>query len=118
MKARALKGETVRLAGRALLLLLPMLLLVFAVAATADGPRAPVPAVEARVEELLSRMTLDEKLSLLAGTGFDTLPVTRLAIPALHMTDGPAGIRTGPATSFPAGVALAASFDPDLVHPS
>jgi beta-glucosidase len=72
--------------------------------------------VEARVEELLSRMTLDEKLSLLAGTGFDTVPIPRLNIPALHMTDGPAGIRTGPATSFPAGVALAASFDPTLVE--
>jgi beta-glucosidase len=72
--------------------------------------------VEARVEGLLSRLTLEEKLSLLAGTGFDTLPVPRVGIPALHMTDGPAGIRTGPATSFPAGVALAAGFDPDLVE--
>jgi len=60
-------------------------------------------------------MTLDEKLSLLSGTGFDTAAVPRLGIPALRMTDGPAGIRTGPATSFPAGVALAASFDPALV---
>lgn len=117
MKARALKGETVRLAGRVLLLILPMLLLVAAVTATADGPRADrSSATEARVEALLSRMTLEEKLSMLAGTGFDTLPVTRLGIPALHMTDGPAGIRTGPATSFPAGVALAASFDPELVE--
>jgi beta-glucosidase len=86
------------------------------VAATADGPRAPSPALEARVEELLSRLTLDEKLSLLAGTGFDTGSIPRLGIPALHMTDGPAGIRTGPATSFPAGVALAATFDPALVE--
>jgi beta-glucosidase len=72
--------------------------------------------VEARVEDILSRMTPDEKLSLLAGTGFDTVSIPRLNIPALHMTDGPAGIRTGPATSFPAGVALAASFDPGLVE--
>lgn len=111
-----MKGETVRLAGRVLLLLFPTLIFVFATAATADGPRAPSAVVEARVEELLSRMTLEEKLSLLAGTGFDTLPVPRVGIPALHMTDGPAGIRTGPATSFPAGVALAASFDPELVQ--
>ena len=116
MKARALKGETVRLAGRVLLLLLSTLLLVFAVAAQGDGTRAPSPAVEARVAELLSRMTLEEKLSLLAGTGFDTAAVPRLGVPALHMTDGPAGVRTGPATSFPAGVALAASFDPALVE--
>jgi beta-glucosidase len=76
----------------------------------------PSLVVESRVEDLLARMTLEEKLSLLAGTGFDTAPIPRLGIPALHMTDGPAGIRTGPATSFPAGVALAASFDPDLVE--
>ena len=107
-----------RLAERARLLLLPTLLLIVAaaLAATVDGPRAPSPVTEARVEDLLSRMTLDEKLSLLAGTGFDTAPVPRLNIPALHMTDGPAGIRTGPATSFPAGIALAASFDPALVE--
>ncbi len=103
-----------RLAGRVLLILLPTL--VFVSAATAGGPRAPSPVVEARVEGLLSRMTLEEKLSMLAGTGFDTAPVPRLGIPALRMTDGPAGIRTGPATSFPAGVALAASFDPALVE--
>src|ERR1044072_5879012 len=65
----------------------------------------PSLVVESRVEDLLARMTLEEKLSLLAGTGFDTAPIPRLGIPALHMTDGPAGIRTGPATSFPAGVA-------------
>jgi beta-glucosidase len=104
----------VRHAGRALLLLLPTLVLVLA--AEAGGQKAPSSETDARVEELLSRMTLDEKLSLLAGTGFDTVAIPRLGIPALHMTDGPAGIRTGPATSFPAGVALAASFDPELVE--
>ncbi len=102
-----------RLAGRALLLLLPTFVLV--VAAT-GGQKFTSSGVDARVEDLLSRMTLDEKLSLLSGTGFDTVSIPRLGIPALHMTDGPAGIRTGPATSFPAGVALAASFDPDLVE--
>ena len=103
-----------RLARHALLLLLPAL--VLAVAATVGGQKPPPSAADARVEELLARMTLEEKLTLLAGTGFDTAPVPRLNIPALHMTDGPAGIRTGPATSFPAGVALAASFDPALVE--
>ncbi|MFL6337295.1 MAG: glycoside hydrolase family 3 C-terminal domain-containing protein [Pyrinomonadaceae bacterium] len=103
-----------RLAGRVLLLLLPALVLVCA--ATVGGQKPAPPDAEGRVEELLSRMTLDEKLSLLAGTGFDTVPIPRLGIPALHMTDGPAGVRTGRATSFPAGVALAASFDPALVE--
>ena len=103
-----------RLAARARLLLLPTFVLV--IAATAGGQNPAPSETEARVEAFLSRMTLAEKLSLLAGTGFDTLAIARLNIPALHMTDGPAGIRTGPATSFPAGVALAAGFDPDLVE--
>jgi beta-glucosidase len=106
----------VRVAKRARLLLLLLPTLVLVAAATVGGQKPPSSNTEARVEELLSRMTLDEKLTLLSGTGFDTAPVPRLNIPALHMTDGPAGVRTGPATSFPAGVALAASFDPGLVE--
>ena len=104
-----------RLARRAPLLLLLATLAVVC-ASAAGGRKSASSDVEARVEGLLSRMTLEEKLSLLAGTGFDTAAIPRLGIPALHMTDGPAGVRTGPATSFPAGVALAASFDPELVE--
>src|SRR5262245_22535337 len=73
-------------------------------------------SVDGRVKDLLNRMTLDEKISLLSGTGFDTREIKRLGIPALHMTDGPAGIRSGQATSFPSPVALAASFDPQIVY--
>lgn len=72
-------------------------------------------AVDARVDDLLLRLTLDEKLSMLSGVGFETRPIDRLGIPALHMVDGPAGVREPPATAFPAGMALAASFDPTLV---
>lgn len=61
-------------------------------------------------------MTLDEKLALLGGTGFDTVGVPRLHIPALRMTDGPVGVRVGQATAFPASVLLAATFDPDLAE--
>jgi beta-glucosidase len=77
------------------------------------GPGA---TVEARSNDLLGRMTLDEKISLLSGTGFDTVEIKRLGIPALHMTDGPAGVRSGQATSFPSPVALAATFDPKMVY--
>ena len=71
--------------------------------------------IESRVDDLLQRMTLDEKLSMLSGIGFETRPIGRLGIPSLRMVDGPAGVRAAPATAFPAGVALAASFDPDRV---
>jgi hypothetical protein len=68
------KGETVRL-EHVRLLLLPALVLV--VAATVGGQKPSSQTTEARVAELLSRMTLEEKLSLLSGKGFDTAPIPR-----------------------------------------
>jgi beta-glucosidase len=75
-----------------------------------------------RIESLIAQMTLEEKISMLAGADFwHTVPVKRLGIPAMKVTDGPAGARgaafsDGPTSAcFPAGVALAATWDPDLV---
>ena len=83
-------------------------------------PSAPKTADE-RVEHLLSQLTIEEKMSLVAGTGFDTVGVPRLGIPGLHMTDGPIGVRIDKATEFKstrfaAGISLAATFDPELVE--
>ncbi len=72
--------------------------------------------VETKVKNLLEQLTLDEKISLISGTGFDTVEIKRLGIPALHMTDGPVGVRIGPATSFPSGIAFAATFDPKIIY--
>jgi len=59
-------------------------------------------------------LTLEEKISLLAGDGRDgmsTIAVPRLGIPKLVMADGPQGVRAhGPACSFPSGIALAATW--------
>ena len=78
----------------------------------------PPEAVEKRVDHLLSQLTTQEKISLLAGDGFDgmsTVAIPRLGIPKLIMADGPQGIRAhGPACSFPSGIALAATWDPRL----
>ena len=74
---------------------------------------------ETRVHSLVSQMTLDEKLSLLAGEkdGFSTAPIPRLGIPKLVMADGPQGVRNyGQACQFPAGVALAATWDVSLAQ--
>jgi beta-glucosidase len=89
--------------------------------------------VEQRLSDLLSRMTLDEKISMLAGSGWmESTPVPRLGIPAIKMADGPLGVRSwfgssaitsaanAPAkiesTSFPSGVCMAASWDTALTQ--
>lgn len=87
---------------------------------------SPSAAMEARVAELLSQLTLEEKVSLLSGRdAWNTMPIERLGIPSLVMTDGPHGVRAnrtgpermhGPATSFPTGVSMASSWDPELIR--
>src|SRR5205823_1095506 len=94
----------------------------------------PKTAVEQRVADLLRRMTAEEKAAMLGGSGWmETQPNQRLGIPALKMADGPLGVRNwrassaetnGPggalpqvhSTAFPASVAMAASWDPELVR--
>ena len=71
---------------------------------------------EVRVADLLVRMTLQEKIDMLSGTGFSTQPNARLGIPELKMTDGPLGVRWYQATAFPSGIAMSASFNRDLLR--
>lgn len=77
------------------------------------------PDTEARIAALLEKMTLEEKVSLMAGRDFWTLPaIERLGIPSLRVSDGPTGLRSvnsEAATVFPVGVALAATWNEALV---
>lgn len=51
-------------------------------------------AIENRIEELLGKMTLDEKISMIHGSGFfKSDGVKRLGIPDIFYSDGPMGIR-------------------------
>ena len=78
---------------------------------------SPAPASDDRVEKLVRSLTLEEKISLISGTGFGTRPIPRLGIPAFKMSDGPVGVRSpGPSTAFAAGVALAATWDTALAN--
>ncbi|MDO5083702.1 MAG: glycoside hydrolase family 3 C-terminal domain-containing protein [Arachnia propionica] len=81
------------------------------------------------IPQLLDRLTLEEKCSLLSGSDFwHTEPIERLDIPALMLTDGPHGVRKQsqtsedldvgnamPATCFPTAAGLASTWDRDLV---
>ena len=77
------------------------------------NPKYPV---NERVDDLLRRMTLKEKIELIGGNEFSTKPIPRLGIPKLRMSDGALGVRRwGPSTDFPCGTDLAATWDTTLI---
>jgi len=69
--------------------------------------------LDARVHDLVSRLTLQEKVSLL---GYNSQAVPRLGIPAYNWwNEALHGVaRAGEATIFPQAIALAATFNNDL----
>ena len=74
---------------------------------------APIPR---RVSQLLSRMTLDQKIALMTGTGTrypgSTPAIGSLCIPAMNLNDGPAGVGNfRGVTQLPAPVDIAATWD-------
>ena len=76
------------------------------------------PDVESRVNSILEKMTVEEKIEMLGGVNdFYTHPIPRLGVPSLKMSDGPMGVHDyGLTTAYPAGIALAASWDVDLAR--
>ncbi len=80
--------------------------------------------IEQKIDKIISQMTLEEKAAMLGGdtTSFDSKALPRLGIPALRMTDGPMGVRwpvdveKKNSTCFPAGVLMAATWDPELIY--
>jgi beta-glucosidase len=73
---------------------------------------------EARIENILRQMTLEEKVRMLFGgekPGVSQLPgIPRLGIPAMLPSDGPRGMAAAEGTAFPSGLGLAMSWDPSL----
>src|ERR1700682_4138420 len=84
----------------------------------AQSTQLPKAEIEKRVDALLVKMTLDEKLTLIGGTNdFYIQALPRLGLPPLRMSDGPLGVHDyGPTTAYPAGIALAASWDVELAR--
>lgn len=92
-----------------------VLFLIAAIPLVAQPYKNPKLNTEKRILDLISKMSLEEKIEQLYGDGLKTKPNTRLGIPGFDMSDGPIGVRTGKATAFPAGEALASSWDTNLV---
>ena len=100
-------------------------------------------AIENRVADVLSQMTLEEKIHLLKGSGIASamgqgepggipgavgtiVPTPRLGIPTVYLSDGPAGLRILPiregedrtyyCTAFPIATLLASSWNEELIY--
>src|SRR4051794_20028619 len=79
-----------------------------------------------RAQGLVKRMTLDEKIQLVHGTGFvrnagyagHVAGIARLGIPDLFLADGPNGVGNGATgvTAFPAAINASATWDTALEH--
>lgn len=96
-----------------------------------------------RVSDVLSQMTIEEKIHLLKGSGMASglgqsepggvagavgtiVPTPRLGIPSVNLSDGPAGLRIQPrregqerdfyCTSFPIASLLASSWNETLIY--
>ncbi|MFC4764879.1 glycoside hydrolase family 3 C-terminal domain-containing protein [Dyella koreensis] len=74
--------------------------------------------VDQRVDSLLGKLTLEQKVSLLGGVdGFYTRDIPQIGLPRIAMSDGPIGVRApGPSNAYAAGIGLAASWDPALAE--
>ena len=108
---------------------------VFAQERPAGNPRLPYldpgKPLDARVDDLLSRLTLDEKVGLVHANGkFRAGGVARLGVPYLWTADGPQGVReelgvdswnpagwtSDFATAMPVGMALASTWNVELAE--
>lgn len=99
-------------------------------------------STDERVGDLLSQMTLEEKIHLLKGSGMGSamgkgntavpgavgtiVPTPRLGLPTIYLSDGPAGLRIEPkregedrtyyCTAFPIGTLLSSTWNTTLVN--
>ncbi|MGI8636252.1 MAG: glycoside hydrolase family 3 N-terminal domain-containing protein, partial [Segetibacter sp.] len=79
---------------------------------------------EARAKDVISRLTFDEKLMLTGGWKQMHFPaVERLGLPPVYFSDASQGIhikdlcvKVGKSTAFPATIALAATWNPELAY--
>ena len=91
-------------------------LIPVALALTPGAPAQDNSAIDRRVEAMIAKLTLEQKIDLLGGEdGMFIKAQPAIGLPRLKMSDGPMGVRTwGPSTGYAAGIGLAASWDTAL----
>jgi beta-glucosidase len=84
----------------------------------AQAPVPDSPAIDQRVDSMIAKLTLQQKLELIGGVDSMFIRAEPVAgFPMLKMSDGPEGVRTwGPDTAYAGGIALAAAWDPKLAN--
>jgi beta-glucosidase len=98
--------------------LLFAIFLVMSIAGRAQAPAPPSAAINAKAHELLSKLTLEQKILLIGGVdSMFTNAVPAINLPRFKMSDASVGVRTwGPTTAYAGGVALAATWDKDFAR--
>ena len=74
--------------------------------------------VDRRVDAMLAKLTLEQKIDLIGGEEWMFIrAVPEIGLPRLKMSDGPMGVRSwGTTSGYAAGIGLAASWDTELAH--
>jgi beta-glucosidase len=90
---------------------------LLAFSAQAQAPHPLTDADRQRIDEIVHKMTLAEKLDYIGGEDMTIRAVPSAGVRALQMSDGPVGVRLDsgfPSTTYAGGIGLAASWDREL----
>ncbi|HEU5350701.1 MAG TPA: glycoside hydrolase family 3 C-terminal domain-containing protein [Terracidiphilus sp.] len=100
------------------MLLFSVALVLPVLPASAQAPAPDSPAIEAQAHQMLSKLTLEQKIQLIGGVdSMFTYAEPSIDLPRLKMSDASVGVRTwGPTTAYAGGVALAATWDPNFAY--
>ena len=90
-----------------------IVILLVCVPAFAQAPATTSADATKRADSYVSKMSPEQKIDYIGGTGFAIRAVPELGLPALQMSDGPFGVRSNerfPSTTYAVGINLAASI--------
>lgn len=93
--------------------------LAAACSASVSAAQRPSPATtEKRIDAMLAKLSLEDKVDIIGGVStWYTHAEPSVGLTPIRMSDGPAGLRAGiPAIAYPAPIALAATWDPELAR--